>query len=182
MPDEPPRLAPEFEKVRSRQSYGAKPRIDGVEVVELKRFVEEGGELAEVARLGEDGALAGVPGFRLRQANHSVVEPGAIKAFHVHFHQSDVWFVLPDAKLLVGLHDTREGSPTKGTSMRVVLGAGRALLLRIPPGVAHGMANLWDRPANVLYLHDRQFDAKDPDEHRLPWDLLGKDFWTIPPG
>lgn len=182
MTKEPPKIAPEFAKVQSRQSYGAKPKIHDVAVVELKRFVEEGGELAELTRLNEDGSLAAIPHFKLRQINHAVVAPGAIKAFHVHLHQADVWFVPPEGRLLLGLFDPREGSPTKGVRQKMVLGAGRALLVYIPPGVAHGCANLERENVTMLYLHDRQFDANEPDEHRIPWDVLGADFWAVKPG
>ncbi len=180
--DAPARLAPEFEKLRSTQSYAPRPRIAGVETVELKRFVEEGGELAEIARLDDRGRLLAFPSFQLRQINHAVAEPGAIKAFHVHLRQSDVWFVPPSGRLLVGLLDARDGSPSRGVRQRVTLGAGRALLLLIPPGVAHGCTNLSRESVTVTYLHDRPFDSADPDEHRLPWDALGAEFWTIPPG
>ena len=118
MAEEPAKIAPEFAKVQTRQSYAPKPKIDGVEVVELKRFVEEGGELSEVARLTEEGTLQAFPRFKLRQVNHAVVAPGAIKAFHVHLRQADVWFVPPEGRLLLGLFDPREGSPTKGVRQK----------------------------------------------------------------
>ena len=66
--------------------------------------------------------------------------------------------------------------------MRFALGAGKARLLFIPRGVAHGVANLSSRPASIIYFVNRAFDAENPDEHRLPWDVIGAAFWSIQPG
>jgi dTDP-4-dehydrorhamnose 3,5-epimerase len=116
----------------------------------------------------------------VKQVNYSVLQPGTIKAWHLHKHQEDAWFVPPSGRLLVGLLDARQGQG--GASMRFVLGDGKAQLLLIPRGVAHGVANPFQAPQPMLYLVNQQFSAERPDEHRLPWDLLGKDFWAIQPG
>jgi dTDP-4-dehydrorhamnose 3,5-epimerase len=108
--------------------------------------------------------------------------PGTIKAFHLHFNQEDVWFVMPYDRLLIGLFDARENSKTYKQSMRFVMGAGRAQILYLPRGVAHGLANIWQQPANMIYFVNQQFDANQPDEQRLPWDTLGADFWEIKKG
>src|SRR5258705_421355 len=49
-----------------------------------------GGSLRELARL-TDGHAAGLEGFTIRQVNFSELAPGAIKAFHLHVRQTDVW-------------------------------------------------------------------------------------------
>jgi len=95
----------------------------------------------ELARLTE-GAPAGLTGFTLRQINFSELAPGTIKAFHLHVHQTDVWYVPPGDRMLIVLIDARQGSATEGARMRLVLGDGGSRLLRIPPGVAHGVRNL----------------------------------------
>lgn len=179
MVDEPPvPLDPEFESRLSTQSYGAGESIVGVEIHDLRRFVEAGGSFVELGRL-EAGALRARPGFRLRQINHVLMEPGTIKAFHLHLRQSEIWFATPDSRLLVGLLDARHDSASRRASMRLVLGDGQSRLLYIPAGVAHGVRALGSRPASLIYLTDREFDP-DParcDEKRLPWDLLGAEFW-----
>ena len=179
-PDREPDLAPEYRKQLSTQAYTARPRIAGVELVDLKRHLDDGGEFQELARLGPGGELQGLPGFVVRQVNYSVLQPGTIKAWHLHKHQDDVWFVPPQARLLVGLLDARAGA--QGAAMRLVLGDGRSQLLRIPRGVAHGVANPSREPMAMLYFVDQAFDPARPDEHRLPWDVLGKEFWTAHPG
>ncbi len=162
------------------QQYGAVPSIDGVELVSLRRFNDDGGSMTELGRL-TDGAHAGVDGFVVRQVNYSEMEPGAIKAFHLHNRQTDVWFVPPGSKMLVVLGDAREGSSSEGVVRRYVLGDGNSRLLRIPPGVAHGARNLAPDRGQIIYFVDVHFDA-DPagcDEGRLPWDHFGADVWDV---
>ena len=165
----------------SRQEYGAKAQIDGVQFLPLQTFVEDGGSFTELARLA-DGALVGLEGFAVRQVNCSLMAAGAIKAWHLHFSQEDLWFVPPSQALVVGLWDVRQNSSTAGNTMRFVLGRGRSQLLYIPRGVAHGAANVGTGEAFLFYFVNQQFDAQDPDERRLPYDALGKDFWEISPG
>jgi len=163
----------------SIQDYKSRTRIDGVEIVELKRFNDDGGAITELGRLGE-GIHAQLPGFVVRQVNYSEVEPGATKAFHLHKRQTDVWYVPPCDKLLLVLHDCRAGSPTEGATMRFILGDGNNRLVRIPPGVAHGTRNLALQTGRIIYFVDVQFSVgPDCDEGRLPFDYLGTEIWEV---
>jgi dTDP-4-dehydrorhamnose 3,5-epimerase len=80
--------------------------------------------------------------------------------------------------------DTRRGSSTEGVRMRLVLGDGSSRLLRIPPGVAHGVRNLAAAPGRIIYFTDLHFSAEPAscDEGRLPWDFAGSDVWEITRG
>ena len=164
----------------TKQDYRSKKKIDGVEIVELKRFNDDGGAITELGRL-DQGVHKQLPGFVVRQVNYSVVEPLAIKAFHLHTRQTDVWYVPPSDKLLLVLGDVRKGSPTEGHVMRFVLGDGNSRLVRIPPGVAHGCRNLRPAaPTAILYFVDVQFSVDEQcDEGRLPWDFFGADIWEV---
>jgi dTDP-4-dehydrorhamnose 3,5-epimerase len=139
--------------------------------------------MTELARLA-NGAPEGMTGFTVRQVNFSEVEPGAIKAFHLHGRQTDVWFVPPTDRLLLVLADVRAGSRTEGATMRLMLGNGASRLVRIPPGVAHGARNLGTATARIIYFADVHFsaDPSDCDEGRLPWDYLGPDVWDVTRG
>jgi dTDP-4-dehydrorhamnose 3,5-epimerase len=164
----------------SVQHYGAAKKIAGVEFVELRRFHDDGGSMTELGRLTA-GMHRDVAGFEVRQVNFSEMEPGAIKAFHLHQKQTDVWFIPPGSKMLVVLGDCRAGSPSEGVTQRVVLGDGTSRLLRIPPGVAHGVRNLSTTRGQIIYFVDTQFDP-DParcDEGRLPWDHFGTEIWDV---
>ena len=162
------------------QSYTPRPVIDGVSIVDLKRFPDDGGSMTELGRLS-DGIHQALPGFAVRQVNYSEIEPGAIKAFHLHARQTDVWFVPPKDRCLIVLADVRQGSKTEGMTMRFMLGAGMSRLVRIPPGVAHGVRNLGPATAAIIYFTDLHFspDPAECDEGRLPWDHLGADIWDV---
>ncbi|MDP3507603.1 MAG: dTDP-4-dehydrorhamnose 3,5-epimerase family protein [Candidatus Melainabacteria bacterium] len=181
-PLSPEAIGQEYKKELSVQDYSKKTVIDGVQIINLPMFYDDGGSLAEIVRLDENGCLQILPEFKVRQTTYSQMLPGTIKAFHLHYNQEDVWFVMPYDRLLIGLFDARKESPTYNQSMRFVLGSGRAQALYIPRGVAHGLANVFQNPANMIYFVNQCFDANEPDERRLPWDILGEDFWTIKKG
>jgi dTDP-4-dehydrorhamnose 3,5-epimerase len=95
-----------------------------------------------------------------------------------------VWFVPPDDKMLVVLLDVRARSQSPNAQRRLILGDGHARLLRIPPGVAHGVKNLAPSRGRIIYLVDCQF-SPEPDqteEGRLPWDFAGADIWDVTRG
>lgn len=167
----------------AKQDYSPRPQINGVKVVDLKAFTDDGGYFLELARLPQL-AEQHFPGFVLQQLNYSEMDPGVIKAWHLHEHQDDIWFVPPSHRLLVALRDVRDGSESKDVTMRLVAGRGKAQLIFIPRGVAHGAANLWQQPAAILYFVNQQFTA-DPDkndEYRLPWDQFGAEVWEMTKG
>ena len=144
-----PDLSDDAKRAFTVQSYGGAPSIDGVALVDLERHPDDGGSMTELARL-TDGRTDGLAGFTIRQINYSEVEPGVIKAFHLHARQTDVWYVPPSDRMLVVLVDVRKGSKSEGVRRRLTLGNGRSRLLRIPPGVAHGARNLGGATARII--------------------------------
>lgn len=145
----------------------------------LRKHRAENGWFAELFRLS-GGAVEGTPEgaeFPLRQLSASHAAPGRINAFHVHPRrgQNELWTVL-QGQLLVWLVDCRAGSPTAGVRQRVLLSGEEPARLFIPAGVAHGY-RAGPAGALLVYAMDRQFDAADPDEGRLPWDHFGAGLW-----
>jgi len=171
---------PEVQDRYGVQCYDSVPGIDGVERIALTRRNDDGGVFMELARL-VSGELEALPGFRPAQINYSELDPGVIKAFHIHRRQTDVWFVTPESKLLAVLLDARDRSVTRGRQMRLVLGDGVCQLIRIPPGVAHGIRNLSPARSRMFYLVDFHFDPSPEitQEGRLPWDFLGAGIWEV---
>lgn len=160
------------------QDYQKKPVINGVKVIQLTNFVGEEGDFGEVLRLGENGDIAEFPGFHIKQISRTSMFPKAIKAWHLHFKQDEVWFVLPTSHLLIGLWDVRKSSKTSNTKMRLSLGSGKSYLIYIPRGVAHGCTNLSKKLSEMFYFMNEQFDKDNPDEHRLPYTSAGESFWV----
>ncbi len=160
------------------QNYSSNESIDGVEIIELETHVGEQGDFSEVLVLNEAGEVEGIPGFKLAQINRTRLLPNSIKAWHLHLKQYEMWFVPPTSQLFVGLWDVRKDSSTSGKSLRINMGGGKSEILIIPKGVAHGSGNFSGKEAELIYFVNRSFNRENPDEHRLPWDTLGSDFWT----
>jgi len=165
------------------QENGEKEEIDGVKIVEIieKNFVVGDGRFVEVGRLSEEGTLLDLPELKVRQINYAEMVPGTRKAWHLHKRQDEAWFIHPNSRLIVGFMDIREDSHTQGHIQRRVLGGGKAHLVFIPKGVAHGLSNPYPESASMNYLVDQHYDGSD--EYRLPFDFkVGEDFWEIRTG
>ncbi len=176
------KVDPKYQAMLTTQDYGSSPSIDGVELIKLNLHTDDGGNFLEVFRLTDSQVSGLSTAFEVRQVSLSVMYPQVVKAFHIHQKQDDLWFVPPSHRLLINLHDVREGSSTFDQHMRVVLGGGQANLLRIPTGVAHGVKNCYDQPMFLFYATNQQFNAQAPDENRLPWDVFGSDVWEVTKG
>ncbi|HYK09135.1 MAG TPA: dTDP-4-dehydrorhamnose 3,5-epimerase family protein [Candidatus Eisenbacteria bacterium] len=173
-------IAKEYQPFMYVQDYSKKSVIEGVQVVEIKVFTGEDGDFSELARFTQDGKLEAFPEFTVRQMSRSKVMPKAVKAWHFHLKQDEIQTVLPEDKLTIGLWDLRENSKTKGQTMRLSFGGGKSHWVFIPKGVAHGYMNPFEHPATVIYMTSEQFNMEDPDEMRMPWDSMGKEFWELP--
>lgn len=147
------------------QDYKAKPKIEGVILQDLKTHYMDDGYFTEIARLTDTPEV---------QFNHSVLFPGAIKAFHIHKSQNDYWYCF--RPLLVSLYDLREDGPTLGTNMRFML---CNQLLKIPIGVLHGVSNVMKSDVDLFYVVDKFFNPENPDEGRIDPFLLGDKHWHM---
>jgi dTDP-4-dehydrorhamnose 3,5-epimerase len=172
----------EFQSAVTTQSYQSRPGIEGLEVKPLTLHSDDGGNFSEIFRLTEGYVEGYDKPFEVRQISMSVLTPNTIKAFHLHYLQEDLWYVPSYDRLLANFIDVREDSPTYKNHVRLVLGGGRSFVVRIPNGVAHGVANIYQRSMTLFYATSSQFNSADPDEHRLPWDQFGSDIWELVKG
>ncbi len=148
--------------------------IDGVEIKELVTHSDERGFFRELIRVTDPFFKEG-----FAQWSHTVTHTGAAKAWHIHLKQIDWWYVAMGS-VKAALVDMREGSPTKGQLMEILLGdLYGPKVLKIPPGVAHGYRVL-QGPMHLFYITSRTYDASD--EGRIPHDdpSIGYD-WTAGP-
>ncbi len=135
--------------------------IEGVTVKQLRRIVDDRGFVMEILR-DDDGMFRG-----FGQAYISGIFPGIVKAWHCHKLQYDSFCVVAgNAK--VGLYDDREGSPTCGETVGIVIGELSPAVIQIPPLVWHGMVAVGGEPALLLNLPTLHYDREDPDELRRP--------------
>jgi dTDP-4-dehydrorhamnose 3,5-epimerase len=143
-------------------------RIQGVQIVPLRRFADDRGYFFESYR------RAWIPGVRdMVQGNVSFSKAGVLRGLHYHFKQADFWLV-PSGRVLAGLYDLRRSSPTRGEKETLEMGEERPLGLYIPKGVAHGFRALAD--SFMTYLVDEYYDNSD--EQGVRWDdpALGIDW------
>ena len=135
--------------------------IEGIVIKELVTHTDERGFFREVIRSTDDFFKEGFGQF-----SHSFMHQGVIKAWHIHAHQIDWWYVVTGV-LKVALHDTRKDSPTYRETMELLMGDNQsANVLRIPTGVAHGCKTI-SGPVHLFYITSNIYNPKD--EGRIPY-------------
>lgn len=149
--------------------------IDGVQIKELQRHTDERGFFEEIIRFNDPFFAEG-----FAQLSHSVMHNNVIKAWHIHKTQVDWWYVTRGT-LKVALYDTRENSSTYKTLNELFIGErGDNVVIKIPPGVAHGCKVLGDE-AELVYVTSGIYN---PDEEgRIAYDdpEIGYDWLKLPP-
>ena len=149
--------------------------ISGVRVQPIPLWPDDRGYFLELARFGQ-GLVDGFPA-PTTQVSAALTYPGAIKAFHVHKLQTDVWAVV-QGMFQVALADLRPASPTFGLRNTFYIGQLRSWQLLIPPGVAHGYKVIGTTPAMLVYLTDRLYNPDD--EGRIPHNSTGINYdWEL---
>jgi len=172
-------IGSKYQEAITTQSYHAKPGIEGLEIKQLTLHNDDGGNFSEIFRITDGIAEGYQKPFDVRQISMSVLTPTTIKAFHLHYKQEDLWYVPHYDRLIANFIDLREDSPTFQNHVRLVLGGGKGIVVRIPQGVAHGAANVYERNMTLFYATSAQFNPNEPDEHRLPWDQFGTEMWEL---
>lgn len=170
-------LTPEVSSALKFQSYESQTTIDGAYYLKLAKHRSLEGSFMEYLRL-TGGTIEGLPApFEVRQLSFSWAVAGRVNAFHIHpkVTQDELWCVV-GGTLMVWLVDCRVDSPTRGVRRQYLLNAEEPALLHIPSGVAHGY-RAGPEGALLVYAMNSQFNARDPNEGRLPWDHFGAELW-----
>jgi dTDP-4-dehydrorhamnose 3,5-epimerase len=151
---------------------GVAPRIQGVQVKQLRAIADERGWLMEILRRDETELLP-----KFGQVYVSATYPGVVKAWHFHTRQVDNFACVAGMVKLV-LVDTREGSPTEGAVNEFFVGTHNPMLVQVPNLVYHGWKCISTDLALVVNVPSEPYDRESPDEHRLePHGTLPYD-WT----
>ncbi len=146
-----------------------------IEGVKLTTHTDERGFFREILRVDDEG-------FTFGQWSHSSMYAGTIKAWHIHQIQTDWWYV-PIGVIKAVLCDLRFTQYISVSQLETnaipkteyLLGDNQpAQVLRIPPGVAHGLKVL-QGPAHLFYVTSHVYNPED--EGRIPFDALGYDWF-----
>jgi dTDP-4-dehydrorhamnose 3,5-epimerase len=146
--------------------------IDGVFVKPLRQILDERGKVMHMLR-------ADAPEFeKFGEIYFSVVEPGAIKAWHLH-REMALNYAVPMGNIKMVLYDDRPGSATVGQVMEIFTGPDDYKLVHVPPLVWNGFKGLGRMPALVANCatigHSRdEIVRKDPFAHDIPYDWAVK--------
>lgn len=136
--------------------------IDGVMIKELARHPDERGFFEEMIRKTDPFFAEG-----FGQVSHSFMLQGVVKAWHVHKHQVDWWYLVRGVMKAV-LYDARPDSPTYKELMEFVVGIDEPnKVIKIPPGVAHGL-KIIEGPADLVYVTSGTYDPEE--EGRIAYD------------
>ena len=136
--------------------------ISGLMVKKLVRHPDERGYFEELIRITDDFFGEG-----FGQLSHSFMVAGVVKAWHVHKTQVDWWFCAT-GKIKMAVYDLRKDSPTYKELNEFTLGdEPDNIIVKIPPGVAHGMKVL-EGPCHFVYATSKTYDPVE--EGRVPYD------------
>jgi dTDP-4-dehydrorhamnose 3,5-epimerase len=142
--------------------------IDGVVVHPLRQIPDERGKIMHMLR-------ADAPHFeRFGEIYFSVVNPGVVKAWHIHSEMT-LNYACVVGMIKLALYDDRADSPTRGRVQELFIGEPNYVLVRIPPGVWNGFKGIATTPSYVANCstipHDpREIERMDPFDSRIPYD------------
>lgn len=148
--------------------------IDGVVVKPLRQILDERGKIMHMLRSDD-------PGFeKFGEIYFSVVNPGAIKAWHLH-QEMALNYAVVQSNIKLVLFDEREGSPTRGEIQEIFVGQDNFCLVHIPPRVWNGFKGIGGQPAIVANCstvphRPDEITRLDPFSKSIPYD------WAIKHG
>lgn len=140
-------------------------KIKGVILKKLEKHVDERGYFQEILR-NDDNLFKNFENFG--QISISSTKPGVIKAFHWHGLQDDIFYVISGSAKVV-LYDLREDSNTYKHIDEIDMSGHDQKLLFIPKKVAHGYKVLGRKDLVMLYIMNKPYNRKKPDEQRMPF-------------
>jgi dTDP-4-dehydrorhamnose 3,5-epimerase len=128
--------------------------IVGVEIVQLKQFPDERGRVMHMLRRTD-------PHFvNFGEIYFSTCNPGYVKAWMHHKKNTSNYAVVSGMAKIV-LHDLRDDSKTKGETQEIYAGEHNHVLVKIPPGVAHGFKAVGVKEAIIANCTTEPYDAND---------------------
>jgi dTDP-4-dehydrorhamnose 3,5-epimerase len=145
--------------------------IEGVRITPLRQIVDERGKVMHMLRADE-------PHFAgFGEIYFSSINPGAIKAWHIHKSMT-LNYAVPVGQIKFVLFDDRANSVTRGEIQEILLGPDSYNLVTVPPLVWNGFNGAGASPALVANCatipHDpAEVERRDPFDPAIPYD------WSI---
>jgi len=145
--------------------------IHGVQIHPLKQIVDERGKIMHMLRADSDHFQA------FGEIYFSCVNPGAIKAWHLHT-QMTLNYAVVSGHIKLVLFDDRQDSPTTNELQELFIGESNYCLVTIPPLVWNGFKGIGDRAAIVANCathphHPDEIQRLSPFTPDIPyaWDI-----------
>lgn len=140
--------------------------LPGVRSFDIRKLPDERGFFAEAMRSDWPELLEG---DTIVQANVSMSYPGMIRAWHRHRRGQVDYFVVVRGAMKICAYDDDPSSPTHGGLDEVIASSERLQVVRIPGKYWHGTKTVSNEPSLTMYMVNRLYDVKNPDEDRRPW-------------
>jgi len=135
-------------------------QLEGIKCHEINVLPDERGFFAEALR--RDWADF-IPD-EIVQANISFSYPGIVRAWHRHNRgQVDYFLVLKGTSKICAYDDK------KHSLVEVIASGLKPQLIRVPGHYYHGFKAIADEPSLMIYFVNKNYDYKNPDEERIPW-------------
>ena len=141
--------------------------IQGVVISPLKQIIDERGKIMHMLR-------SDAPHFqKFGEIYFSVIEPGAIKAWHIH-KEMVLNYAVPSGKIKFVLYDDRPESSTKGVLQELFLSTDNYVLVTVPPMVWNGFKGLGNSPSIIAncasIAHSKEEIMRlDPFSPKIPY-------------
>jgi len=131
--------------------------IDGMIITPLREMADARGSVRHVLRPPMPDCIG--------EVYFSRVEPGVVKAWHLHSRMT-LRYVVAYGRILLGLYDARAGSPTEGLVMCLRLSDTGAdyKMVTIPPGIWNGFRADPDGPDEAAVVLNCPDLPHDPNE------------------
>jgi dTDP-4-dehydrorhamnose 3,5-epimerase len=142
--------------------------IEGVRVTPLRRIPDERGAVLHMLRCDAEHFE------RFGEIYFSTVNPGAIKAWHIH-REMTLNYAVPVGMIKLVLYDDRAESPTRGTVQELFVGDLDYCLVTVPPMVWNGFKGIGTGSALVANCatvphSPDEIERADPFTPDIPYD------------
>ena len=133
--------------------------IEGVQIKELKKFIDDRGWLIETYRDDElPKAVKPVMSYV------SMTKPGIKRGPHEHVDQADIFVFIGPGNFELHLWDNRKDSKTYKEYEKYEFGEDKMAQVIVPKGVVHGYKNISDKEAWCLNYPDRLYSGEGKKE------------------